>query len=91
MWIYHYGGSFPLNPIWPLIKGSQLKKKEFCCFQEPFQATAQKMDFPIKDFFSKCDQIRNKLRIWSYFLKKSLMENFIFCAVSSKDFKPFIS
>ena len=42
--------------------------------------TAQKMNFSIKDFFSKCDQIRKKLRIWSHLLKKSLMENFIFCA-----------
>ena len=25
--------------------------------------TAQKMKFPIKDFFSKCDQIRRNLRI----------------------------
>ena len=31
-----------------------------------------------KDFFSKRDQIRRKLRIWSHLLKKSLMENFIF-------------
>ena len=37
------------------------------------------MKFSIKDFFSKCDQIRRKLRIWSHLLKKSLMENFIFC------------
>ena len=29
-------------------------------------------------FFSKYDQIRWKLRIWSYLLKKSMMENFIF-------------
>ena len=43
--------------------------------------TAKKMKFPIKDFFSKCDQIRRNLRIWSHLLKKSLMENFIFCAV----------
>ena len=43
--------------------------------------TAQKMKFSIKDFFSKCDQIRRKLRIWSHLLKKSLMENFTFCAV----------
>ena len=43
--------------------------------------TAQKMKFSIKDFFSKCDQIRRKLRIWSHLLKKSIMENFIFCAV----------
>ena len=41
------------------------------------------MKFSIKDFFSKCDQIRRKLRIWSHLLKKSSMENFIFCAVSS--------
>ena len=33
--------------------------------------TAQKMKFSIKDFFSKCDQIRRKLRIWSHLLKKS--------------------
>ena len=43
--------------------------------------TAPKMNFSIKDFFSKCDQIHRKLRIWSHFVKKSLMENFIFCAV----------
>ena len=42
------------------------------------------MNFSIKDFFSKGDQIRRKLhrklRIWSHLLKKSFMENFIFCA-----------
>ena len=43
--------------------------------------TAQKMKFSIKDFFSKCDQIHSFLRIWSHLLKKSLMKNFIFCAV----------
>ena len=45
------------------------------------RVTAQKMKFSITDFFSKCDQIRSKLRIWSHLLKKFLMENFIFCAV----------
>ena len=40
-----------------------------------------KMNFSIKDFFSKCDQIRSVLWIWSHLLKKFLMENFIFCAV----------
>ena len=43
--------------------------------------TAHKMMFSIKDFFSKCDQILRKLCIWSHLVKKSLMENFIFCAV----------
>ena len=42
--------------------------------------TAQKMKFSIKDSFSKCDQIRKKLRIWLHLLKKSLMENFIIWA-----------
>ena len=41
------------------------------------------MKFSIKDFFSKCDKIRSFLRILSYLLKKSLMENFIFSAVIS--------
>ena len=55
--------------------------------------TAQKMKFSIKDFFSKCNQIRSirsslrsiriSLRIWSHLLKKSLMENFIFGAICS--------
>ena len=43
---------------------------------------AQKIKFSIKGFFSKCDQIRSFLRIWSHLLKKSLTENFIFCAVT---------
>ena len=47
--------------------------------------TTQKMKFSIKDFFCKCDQIRRKLRIWSHLLKKSFMENFIFCAVCIKE------
>ena len=45
--------------------------------------TAHKMKFSIQDFFSKCDQIRSFLGIWSHLLKKSLMESFIFCAVKT--------
>ena len=45
--------------------------------------TAQKMKFSTMDFFSKCDQIRRFLRMWSYLLKESVTENFIFCAVST--------
>ena len=39
------------------------------------------MNFFSKYFFSKCDQIGRKQRIWSHLLKKYLMENLIFCAV----------
>ena len=46
-------------------------------------AKLEKMKFLTMGFFSKCDQIRKKLRkklrIWSHLLKKSLMENFILC------------
>ena len=45
------------------------------------KTTAHKKMSSITDFFNKCDQIRSFLRIWSHLLKKSLMENFIFCAV----------
>ena len=41
----------------------------------------RKIKFSIKDFSSKCDQIRSFLRICSHLLEKSLIENFIFCAV----------
>ena len=43
--------------------------------------TAQKMKLSVKDCLSKSEQIRIFLRIWSHLLKKSLMENFIFCIV----------
>ena len=44
---------------------------------------AQKMKYSIKNFFSKYEQIRRKLRICSHLLKKFVMENFIFCAIPS--------
>ena len=66
-WIYKTYGS---------VSGKVKIKKSFLS-----AITAQKMKFSIKDFFSKCDQIRRKLRIWSHLLKKSLIENFICCAV----------
>ena len=44
-------------------------------------STAQRMKFSIKDAFRKYDQIHSFLRIWSHLMKKSLMENFIFCAL----------
>ena len=47
------------------------------------------MKFSIVDLFSKCDQIRRKLRIWSHLLKKSLMENPIFCVVRRLLTNPF--
>ena len=47
---------------------------------------AQKMKFSFKYFSSKCDQIRRKRRIQSHLLKKSLMENVIFCTLLPKFF-----
>ena len=49
---------------------------------QEFQVTCTAQNtFTIKDFFSKRDQIRWKLRIWSHLLRKNLMENIIFWAV----------
>ena len=36
------------------------------------------MKFSNKSFFSKCDQIDRKLRIWSHLLKKFLMKTSCF-------------
>ena len=41
----------------------------------------KKTKFSIKNFFSKCDQIRSFLRMWLHLLKKSLMQSFIFSAM----------
>ena len=49
--------------------------------------TARKMKLSIKNFFGKFDQIRRKLLIWSDLLKKYLMENFIFSAVGTQEFR----
>ena len=43
-----------------------------------FRHTSQKMKFPIKGFFSKCDQIRSFLQIWSHLPEKSLIETSFF-------------
>ena len=48
--------------------------------------TAQKTKLSIKEFFSKCDQICRKLGIRSHLLNKSLMGNFIFCAVLMENY-----
>ena len=56
-----------------------MKDESYCC--SLFKHCTKKMKFSIKDIFSKCDQVPRKLRIWSYLLKKSLMENLFFCAV----------
>ena len=49
------------------------------------------MNFIIKDFVSKCDQIHRKLRIWSHLLKKSFMENFLCSEYYFVDFLPLIN
>ena len=46
---------------------------------------ARKIKFFITDLSSKCDQTCRKLRIWSHLLKKSLMGDFIFCAMWWED------
>ena len=71
-----------------LLRPSLECQCDFYRFWKPY--TAQKMKFSIKDFFSKCDQIRRKLRIWSHLLKKSLMENFILCAVLMMEHRGFV-
>ena len=55
--------------------------------------TAQKMKFPIKDFFSRCDQIHMKMQILSQLMKKSLMKTFIFlqCSWSQTTKLPLLS
>ena len=44
---------------------------------------AQNLKFFMKDLFSKCDQIRSFLWIWSHLPEKYIMENF-FCVVRIK-------
>ena len=96
-----YLGAMPQLPVIQgvFLKWKLKKITLFTFFKEPTplsnfcdetllrKYTAQKLKFSIKNFISKCDQIRGKLRIWSHLLKKSIMENFIFCAVIVNYFK----
>ena len=61
---------------------NSLQKFNNLCKDQTIQ-TAQNMKFSIKNFSSKCNQIRRKLRIWLHLLKKYLMENFTFCIVKT--------
>ena len=72
---YHFKNR-ALSPLYNF----SLQKSEHLCFSL-FSNTARKMKFSIKDFVSKCDQICREMCIWSNLLEKSLIENFIFCAV----------
>ena len=63
------------------FEGGALSSKYGICYAQIFTVTAWKMKISIKDFFSKCDKNRSLLWIWSLLSKKSLIENFIFCAV----------
>ena len=49
----------------------------------------KKTKFSSKNLLSKCDHIRNFLKIWSHLLMKPLMENFIFSAVLGVAFAPY--
>ena len=42
------------------------------------------MKFSVVDFFSKCDQIRRKLRIWPHLLKKLKWKTLFFVQCNSK-------
>ena len=78
----------PIQSIFKVIfkeKWSELVQNTFSDSADPKDYPSktslhEKMKFSIKDFFSKYDQIRSFLRILSHLLKKSFMENFIFCA-----------
>ena len=70
------------NVLRQILLFAQINHSDNLCVNELANMNiALKMKFPIKDFFSKCDQIRRKLGIWSHLPKKSSMKNFIFCAV----------
>ena len=61
---------------------------DFFLVLENLNITAQKM-FSMKDFFSKCDEIRSFFRIWSHLLKKSLMVTSFFAQCILKNFQDF--
>ena len=91
---YFYNGCTHKNNF--LIKSFQFWHRVFIyqCFirqyyqdlcWQTFFITKQELKSLLELSSLDSDQIRNFLRIWSHILKKSLMENFIFCAVKQVD------
>ena len=86
-------GSLPKVLLWKAVLEIWTNACRICIFHEQLHIRTPhwgcfwrhihctKVNFSIKAFLSKCDQIRSFLRIWSHLLKKALMRNFIFCAV----------
>ena len=54
---------------------------------KPFEVFAQRIKFSVKNFFSKCEEIRSFLRIFSHLLKRSPTGNLLFWAVNEKQIK----
>ena len=85
--IYHYPGSKKNKKI--LRKLNSIEMSPCKCLPvflpvnsisntfQKYMLHCTKMMFCIKYFFSKYDQIRSLLLIWSHLLKKSSVENFI--------------
>ena len=68
--------------VWCLsLKG--VKHSDTRLLPQYFQIRHHSLHKKMKFSFSKCDQIRSFLRVWSHLRNKSLMENFIFCAVKN--------
>ena len=77
-----YGGAFLLEKSTVIFAKKLYYHRSLTGSSIRLFTPCTKMKFSIEDFFSKCYQINRKLRIWSCLLKKSLMENFIFCALT---------
>ena len=68
-YFYQFLQSF--SPIFCLLKKNE---RMVVCILHSYKTLHKKIKFSIKDFFSKRDQIRSLLRIWSHLLKKHLTE-----------------
>ena len=75
------------DTFYALIVGNIYQKLKWFClvFCSPTIYLKVLSFFFSKNFISKCDQIRKKLRIWSRLLKKSWMENFLRSACAMSD------
>ena len=69
------------RPVWLASTEVNMKWYLWLCFKF-FKSHCTKLKFSTRDFFSECDQVFSFLRIWSHLLKQSLVESFIFWAVS---------
>ena len=87
--LHIFGISFPKNTCGGLLYSEQLLLNLYPT-SNGIERNCQKIEFYVKDFFSKCEQSCSFLSLGSQLLKKSIIKNFSVCEVEKSTICSFL-